>query len=205
MGLNEGRENTGLWSVVLGAGAGSRFGGDKLRAPWAGGLLVEAALAAARAAPVDGVILVTRPGDRLVEDAALRIVEAADWAKGMAASLKAGIAALPASAAGAYVFLGDMPRTPVAVLPTLASALRAGAPAAAPTWDGKLGHPVLFSAALFPDLMALCGDRGARRVLERLGDRLARIPAPDDGVLFDVDTPAALIRASSNPGGAPSD
>lgn len=203
MRLNEG-VNTGLWSVVLGAGAGSRFGGDKLRAPWAGGLLVEAALAAARAAPVDGVILVTRPGDRLVEDAALRIVEAADWAKGMAASLKAGIAALPASATGAYVFLGDMPRTPVAVLPALASALHAGAPAAAPTWDGKLGHPVLFAAALFPDLTALSGDRGARRVLERLGDRLARIPAPDEGVLFDVDTPDALIRASSDPGAAPS-
>ena len=109
--LNEGDTpaHTGLWSVVLGAGAGSRFGGDKMRAPWAGGRLVEAAIATARSAPVDGVILVTRPGDRLVDDPALKIVEAADWATGMAASLRAGIAALPAGAAGAYVFLGDMP------------------------------------------------------------------------------------------------
>jgi molybdenum cofactor cytidylyltransferase len=189
---HEGAPQGDLWALVLAAGAGSRFGGDKLHAPWGEGTLVQAAVRAAKAAPVAGVILLGKPGGRLVHDPAVRGVEVATWAEGMATTLRVGIAALPAGAAGAFVFLGDMPRIPCAVLSPLAEAVRAGAPAAAPVWKEKLGHPVLFSAALFPDLVALTGDRGARAVLERLGDALIRIPAPDDGVLFDVDRPEDL-------------
>lgn len=186
------RAGEGFWALVLAAGAGARFGGDKLRAPWGGRTLIEASVATAKAAPVEGVILLARPGDVLLDDPAVRVVEVTEWAEGMAATLRAGIAALPPDAAGAYVFLGDMPRIPAQVLASLAEAVAAGAPAAAPVFEGRLGHPVLFSATLFPELAALTGDRGARSVLERLGDRLARIEAPDDGVLFDVDTSADL-------------
>ena len=178
--------------MVLAAGAGSRFGGDKLKARFGEGSLVEASIAIAKTAPVEGVVVLTRPGDRLVEDPDVTVVEVADWAEGMGATLRAGIAALPASAAGAYVFLGDMPRVPAAVLAPLAEAIRAGAPAAAPAFAGRQGHPVLFSAALFPQLPPLVGDRGARHILDSLGDRLALIPAPDDGVVFDVDRPDDL-------------
>ncbi len=191
--IDEGLAGTDFWALVLAAGAGSRFGGDKLSAPWGDGTLVQATVAMAKSAPVAGVILLGKPGERLIEDPGVRVVEVANWAKGMAATLRTGIGSLPADAAGAFVFLGDMPRIPRAVLAPLAEAVRAGAPAAAPVWKEKLGHPVLFSAALFPDLIALTGDRGARAVLERLGDALIRIPAPDDGVLFDVDRPQDLI------------
>jgi molybdenum cofactor cytidylyltransferase len=110
----------------------------------------------------------------------------------MAASLRTGIAALPPDAAGAFVFLGDMPWVPHAVLAPLAEALAAGAPAAAPVWAGRRGNPVLLARELFPQLLALRGDQGARSILEALGPRLALVEAPDDGVLFDVDTPADL-------------
>lgn len=183
-----------FWSLVLAAGAGSRFGGDKLRAPWGGGSLIQASIAIAKTAPAAGVFVLTRPGDALVDDPWVGVVEVADWAEGMAASLRAGIAALPAGAAGVFVFLGDMPRVPTGVLGPLAEAVRAGAPAAAATFEGRLGHPVLFAAGLFPELMALTGDRGARGVLDRLGDRLAIVSAPDDGVLFDVDRQEDLDR-----------
>ena len=46
-------------AVVLAAGAGRRFGGGKLLAPWAGGALLDGALAAALAAPARRVIVVT--------------------------------------------------------------------------------------------------------------------------------------------------
>ncbi len=54
------------------------------------------------------------------------------------------------------------------------------------------GNPVLIGQALFPQLLALAGDAGARVVLQGLGDRLALVEAPDDGVLFDVDEPGDL-------------
>lgn len=189
----------GFEAVVLAAGSGSRFGGGKLTAPHVAGVLLDGALAAAFAAPVRSVTLVTGADAEAVGAAAeafarkvgqggrLRRVHAADHANGMAHSLRAGIAALPPDAAGAFVFLGDMPRVPREVLAPMAEAVRAGAAASAPTFQGRRGHPVLVSRALFPGLLALTGDAGARRILDGLGERLALVEAPDDGVLFDVD------------------
>lgn len=187
-----------LEAVVLAAGSGVRFGGGKLLAPWGDGLLLDAALAAAFAAPVRGVTVVTGADAEAVAAAArafnpaVRIVHAADHAEGMGASLRAAIASLPADAEGAFVFLGDMPRVPVAVLPKLAAALAQGARAAAPMFQGRRGNPVLLGRELFPDLLRLTGDAGARSVLQGLGELLALIEAPDDGVLFDVDEPGDL-------------
>ena len=200
-----GGDEGALEAIVLAAGYGARFGGGKLTRPWRGGVLLDGALAAAFAAPARAVTVVIG-ADPAVEEAArafaegageaarLQLVRAADFAEGMAASLRAGIAALPEDAAGAFVFLGDMPRVPPAVLPALAAALAQGAPAAAPTFGGQRGHPVLFGRGQFPALAALTGDAGARAVLQQLGDALALAPSPDDGVLFDVDRPDDLGR-----------
>ena len=49
-------------------------------------------------------------------------------------------------------------------------------------------------AALFPEVLALRGDRGARALIEGLGEALVRTPAPDSGVLYDVDRPQDLDR-----------
>lgn len=187
-----------LEAIVLAAGSGSRFGGGKLLAAWGAGVLLQGALAAAFAAPVRGVTVVVGADAQAVA-AAIRqfntdalIVHAPDYAEGMGASLRTGIASLPADTAGAFVFLGDMPRAPHSVFQPMADAVRAGAEAAAPVFNGRRGNPVLLSAGLFPQLLALTGDAGARGVLQGLGDRLALIESPDDGVLFDVDTPGDL-------------
>jgi molybdenum cofactor cytidylyltransferase len=180
-------------AVVLAAGSGSRFGGGKLLAAWGAGVLMEGALAAAFAAPVRDVTVVIGADAEAVAAAAqafdprVILVQAKDHAEGMGASLRTGIASLPPDAAGAFVFLGDMPRAPTAVLEPMARAVRAGALAAAPVFHGQRGNPVLLGRALFPELLALTGDAGARGVLQGLGDRLALIESPDDGVLFDVD------------------
>jgi molybdenum cofactor cytidylyltransferase len=105
----------------------------------------------------------------------------------MGASLRAGIGSLPKDATGAFVFLGDMPRVSHAVLASMAETLAGDVLAAAPIFQGRRGNPVLLARALFPQLLALTGDEGARRVLQGLGDRLALVESPDDGVLFDVD------------------
>lgn len=193
-----------LEAVVLAAGAGRRFGGRKLLAPWDGGVLLEGALAAAFAAPARTVRVVTGADAEALGAAArafaersgqadrLHLLHAPDHAEGMGASLRAAIADLPPDAAGAFVFLGDMPRVPRAVPVALARALAAGASAAAPMWQGRRGNPVLLGRALFPQLLRLGGDQGARTVLLALGGALALVEAPDEGVLFDVDEPADL-------------
>ena len=191
----------GFAALVLAAGAGSRFGGRKLLATYQGAPLLHAALAAACAAPVAGITIVTGSDADAVGDAArafdpgLTLVHAADHAEGMAASLRAGVASLGPEVEAVFVFLGDMPRVPHAVLGPLAEAVAAGAPAAAPVFGGRRGNPVVLSRALFDDVARLTGDVGARPILQGLGARLALIEAPDDGVLFDVDQRADLRPA----------
>jgi molybdenum cofactor cytidylyltransferase len=195
-----------LEAIVLAGGSGSRFGGAKLTHPWRGGALIDGALAAAFAAPARSVTVVTGAdpqvegaarayADRIAAAARLKVVHCEGHAEGMGATLRTGIAALPADAAGAYVFLGDMPSIPTGILPALAEALAAGAPAAAPRFEGQRGHPVLFGAALFPRLQALTGDQGARDVLRALGDRLALVETADPGVLVDIDQTSDLDGA----------
>lgn len=186
-----------IYALVLAAGSGSRFGGGKLMAPWRGGALIDGALDAAFAAPAQAVYAVVGADPAVAARAkarGARLVEAADHALGLSATLKAGIAALPPDAAGALVLLGDMPKVPHAVLGPLVAAVQAGAPAAVPVFEGQVGNPAALSAALFPQVLALQGDRGARALIEGLGEALARVPAPDAGVLYDVDRPEDLER-----------
>ena len=180
-------------ALVLAAGSASRFGGGKLLAAFQGRPLLHGALAAAQAAAPGAVTVVTGADAEAVAayvrgfDPKIRLVHAADHAEGMAASLRAGIASLPPEIQAAFVFLGDMPRVPHAVLGRLAAAVVAGAPAAAPVFGGRRGNPVVLSQTLFTNVAALSGDVGARPILQALGARLALVDAPDDGVLFDVD------------------
>ena len=188
---------SGVHAIVLAAGSGSRFGGGKLMTPFRDGVLLDGALDAAFAAPVDTVQVVVGADPAVAAHAkarGARIVEARDHALGLSASLKAGIAALPKGASGALVLLGDMPQVPHAVLEPLVAAIEAGGVAAAPAFGEELGNPAALSAALFAKVMALQGDRGARALIEGLGEWLVRIPAPDGGVLFDVDRREDLDR-----------
>jgi molybdenum cofactor cytidylyltransferase len=196
-----------LHALVLAAGAGTRFGGRKLLAPWGTGVLLHGALRSAFSAPVASVAVVTGADAEAIsaavrdfarEDAAkvdLRIVHAADYGTGVSASLRAGLTALPSSAEGVFVFLGDMPCIPAAVPPALADAL---APpdilAAAPVHEGRRGHPVLVAKALIPQFLMLRGDEGAKRIIGGLGPALALVPTADPGVLLDVDETADLAR-----------
>jgi molybdenum cofactor cytidylyltransferase len=190
-----------LEAVVLAAGSGTRFGGGKLLAAWDAGVLLEGALTAAFAAPARSVTVVIGADADAVAAAARAfdpralIVHAADHAEGMAASLRAGIASLPPDADGVFVFLGDMPRVPTTLLGRMAEALLDGALAVAPVFQGRRGNPVLLDRTLFPQLLALTGDAGARGVLQSLGERLVLVESPDDGVLFDVDKPSDLDGA----------
>ncbi len=189
---------TGYHAILLAAGAGRRFGGGKLAAIHRGAPLLAQALAKACAAPVDGIIVALgadaeRLRPLLFPSATIpiRIIEVPDWAEGMSASLKAAIRALPETSKGAFIFLGDMPDVPVELCPAMIAAVEQGAPAALPDFKGQPGHPVLLSAALYPEVLALEGDRGAGAILARLGNAVARLDAPA-GAVFDIDRRGGL-------------
>jgi molybdenum cofactor cytidylyltransferase len=117
---------------------------------------------------------------------------AADYAEGMAASLKAGIAAVPPDCDGAFVCLGDMPFVDPATLDLLASQSLADRLAWVPVFEGQRGNPVLLSRALFPDLLRLTGDQGARKVLAAIPGGVGEVAVNDPGILRDIDMPDML-------------
>jgi molybdenum cofactor cytidylyltransferase len=182
-------------ALLLAAGRSVRFGGDKLLAPLHGRpVLFWSAAAIAR--EVDTLYLVVPPGESArisaLEGIPSVIVEHAGHDDGMAGSIGAGVAALPAEAEAVLIALADQPLVSPEVVRRLCARWREGGVAAVvPRYRDGRGNPVLFGRATFGALTALTGDSGGRAVLDSLGDALAEVPV-DDTIPVDVDTPDAL-------------
>jgi molybdenum cofactor cytidylyltransferase len=180
-------------ALLLCAGASRRFGGDKLLA---GAEPLAARSARALREGAGHALAIVPPGaDALrgiLESQGCEVLATERSARGMGASLAAGVAAT-AGAAGWIVALGDMPRVRAATIARVKAALERGAAIAAPCdAAGRRGHPVGFSAALREELLALDGDLGARELVARNEALLERIVTDDAGIFVDVDTPADL-------------
>jgi molybdenum cofactor cytidylyltransferase len=124
----------------------------------------------------------------------VRLVHAADYADGLAASLKAGIAAVPPEAAAALVCLGDMPLVTGRMIDRLLEAYDAdeGRLIVLPTFRGKQGNPMLWDRRFFAEILQLTGDSGARAMLSRHMEHVAEVEMGEDAVLRDFDTTDAL-------------
>ena len=190
-------------AVVLAAGRASRFGAgpfdSKVLAMLDGRPLIAHVLATVADSNVARCVVVTgHAGDvvaKAVDGFDVTRVHNADYASGLAHSLRAGIAALPSTATGAIILLADMPLVASATLDALITAFRLAPPgteAIVPVHDGAPGNPILLGRALFGAVAGLHGDEGARRLLAAPARRIVRCPVADAGITADVDTPAGL-------------
>ncbi len=160
--------------------------------------LLVRALEALRAGGCDPLVVVL--GAAAEEAAALvpdgvRVVVAADWAEGMGASLRAGLAALSGAATAALVHLVDLPGIGAPVIARLVEAA-AHVPdvLARAAYGGVPGHPVLLGRAHWDAVRAAAvGDAGARTYLAG-HPALRLVECGDLATPDDVDTPEALSR-----------
>jgi len=186
--------------ILLSAGTGTRFGGDKLLAPLPDGTPVGVRAARTLRDAVDRALAVVRPGDGAL--AALLLAEGLDVAacpsaaEGMGASLAFGVASCP-EADGWVVALADMPFLRRETVGEVARRLRQGALVAAPTLRGRRGHPVGFGRSLRGELIGLRGDEGARHLLATHAGRVETFASEDPGILLDVDTLGDLERLTT--------
>ena len=181
--------------LLLAAGAGTRFGGDKLLSPLPNGIPLGVAALRAVAGAVDGVLAVVRPEDDRLAGAlareGARVTACPFAADGMGASLAWGVRAAPLARAW-LVALADMPWIRPETVARVADAMRGGTAIAATSWRGARGHPVGFAASFFSELSALSGDEGAKAILAR--HRVELVPVDDQGVVRDVDRPEDMAR-----------
>ena len=183
--------------VVLAAGGASRFGSPKQLAELDGVPLlqhaIDAVLAVPAVAPV--VVVLGACAERVGEAVSLggaRAVVCPDWAEGMAASLRCGIAALD-DPEWVVVTLGDQPRLTAEVIAAVADAAASAGrdvDAVRAMYDGVPGHPVALSRAMLPRVAELRGDVGARELLGSASVRTFEAGRLCDPA--DVDTPEEL-------------
>jgi molybdenum cofactor cytidylyltransferase len=124
----------------------------------------------------------------------VRYVHAPDYAEGLSASLKAGIAAVPEECAAALVCLGDMPLVTGRMMDRLLSAHDPdeGRLIVLPTFRGKQGNPMLWDREFFAEIVQISGDSGARFLVGQHLESVAEVEMADDAVLRDFDTTESL-------------
>ena len=181
--------------LILAAGAGSRMGSQKLLLTLAGEPLVRHAILAASEGGCHAAwVIWSDPAvEAAVRDSAAT-VHNPDAASGQASSLRAGLAALPDWVAGALVLLGDQPLVGARTVQMLMKAWRqeGSTPAVATAYREGWRPPVLLDRSLWPDLMTLEGDAGAKQLLDRQPELVDTVPA--QGRSDDIDTPEDYAR-----------
>lgn len=189
-------DNRTVSCVLLAAGAGSRFGGGKLLAEFGGERLFERAMNVLPKELFSRVAVVSGCEDILAESERRGFLAVRNSApeKGVSLSIRLGLeAAKPCSA---VLFL--VCDQPLLRKESVLRILEAGAAhperiIAPEGTDGRLGNPCLFPAAYFPELAALEGDRGGKRVIRAHPEALFTVPLPEEE-LFDTDTKEELQR-----------
>lgn len=183
-----------LGAVLMASGAGTRFGSNKLFYPIEGVPMVERAFAAvppelfARACVVSCYPEILSHGS----EHSYQAIFNPQAEEGQSASIRLGLSAL-AEMDGVLFSVCDQPWLQRISVERLLAEFTAHCHCiCALSWQGVRGSPVVFPKELFPDLLALTGDRGGNVIIRANRDRLYLVEASAAAELQDVDV---------NPGG----
>jgi molybdenum cofactor cytidylyltransferase len=177
--------------VVLGAGSSRRLGRPKQTLPLGDTTLLGWVVRDVEASSLDHVIVVVggsedeaRAGLTLTR---AEVVSNAAYASGCASSLLAGMDTA-GDCDALMLLLGDMPGVDAGVIDAVRADWERQQPWAAVTdYHGKAGHPFVFSAAAFPTLRGLHGDKAVWKILDAQPERVRRVPV-DRPLPADIDT-----------------
>jgi CTP:molybdopterin cytidylyltransferase MocA len=183
-------------AVIVGAGAGTRFGGPKAAARLTDGRsFLEAIVETASNAGLQPIVAVLPPG--IAAPDGVSIVTNPRPDSEQIISVRLGLAQLTnAAVIGAFVWPVDHPFVQLeSVLAVLDGASRTGAVIAVPTHDARRGHPTFFHREAWRELMTV-ESGGARAVLRSDPDRVCDVAVPDAGVRRGINTREDLSDAS---------
>jgi molybdenum cofactor cytidylyltransferase len=177
-------------ALILAAGASTRLGHPKQLLRLGNETLLDRSVRIAREAGCAPVVVVLGASEDQIRDQCklqdVLIVSHPDWAKGMGTTLSRGVQAF-GNVQGVLVMTCDMPAVTAEHIRTLIASEQV----AASSYGGRKGVPAYFPKDLFPNLVELKGDMGARELLQ-----LAYEVELPDGEL-DVDTSEDLVKAQS--------
>lgn len=186
-------------AVVLAAGESSRMGRPKALLPIEGKTFIEAIVAALKRSKVGEIIVILgHNADEMksrIEHLPIKIVINRDYPSGQLSSLQVAIRHVmetPAAAAidGMLVHLVDHPYLDPALVDRMIESFYASQKLIVlPRYRSRRGHPVIFSASLFGELLQAPLDQGAKAVVNRHRNDTLEIETDDAGITIDIDTP----------------
>jgi len=201
-----------LAAVILSGGASSRMGSPKALLAYQGRPFLEHLLEVT-VHPKIGVRRVVlgahaEPIAKNIVLAADEIVINPDWENGQLSSIQAALRSLRATGQmanegttqgtdGLLLCLIDHPLISGALVNELIQQFYATrGKIVLPKYEGSRGHPVIFPAALYEELMRAPMDKGARAVVWAHAADLLEVPTNEEGCILNLNDPETLLRAT---------
>jgi molybdenum cofactor cytidylyltransferase len=190
-----------LAAAILAAGESKRMGQPKVLVPFQGSTFVEHLVAATRHPRVGITRVVLGAGAEAIR-ANLKVEPAwivvnGDWPTGQLSSIHAAIRSLPAGATeGILICPVDHPLISAHLVAQLIAAFDSGGkPIVLPKHNGRRGHPVLFGAAVYEELLAASAEVGARQVVWNHAADVAEVETDEEGVILNLNDPETMRKA----------
>ncbi len=181
-------------AIILAAGMSTRMGRPKQLLKVGGSTLIRIITENVLLSNVDELLVVTgyqqKKVSAAINDLPVNVVFNQGYKDGQGTSLALGVRSISECASAFMVFMVDQPMISASLINMLIGEFqKRDCVALRPVYNSIPGHPVIFSSSLKEELINLRGDEGARQVLKKLADRVEYIEAPDEAVIFDIDTP----------------
>ena len=198
-----------LAAVILSGGASQRMGSPKALLPYQGRPFLEHLLEVTSHPKIGVRRVVLGAHAKLIADAvrlaANEVVINEDWETGQLSSIQAGMRSLPAGTDGMILCLIDHPLISARLVDELIGKFyrERNAPRPAivlPVYQGKRGHPVIFSAGVYEELLAAPMDQGARSVVWAHAAEVAEVATPEQGCVLNLNDPETMRHVLGRPG-----
>jgi molybdenum cofactor cytidylyltransferase len=194
-----------LAAVILSGGASSRMGSPKALLPYQGRPFLEHLLEIT-IHPEIGVrrVVLGAEAESIAKAIPLKANEMiinSQWRRGQLSSIQAAVRKLPAGTEGMLLLLIDHPLVSSALVGELiAQFYKSKKPIALPLYEGRRGHPVIFSASLYPELLRAPLETGARAVVWAHAHEVEEVPTDEQGCVLNLNDPGTLRQAMDQEG-----